>query len=234
MAKQSEPQGRLSSFELFAGAMLLIAYLLSPLYIRKVFDDITVITHKTISDAWRNIWFYLFFAGAGFLILRYSILDAIGTFFDGLADNLITLPVGMALLCGTNEMTYRLLAVFRHGGTNLNDSVLTAPVGYAPCTNALIALLFAPFIDELLFRGYVFDFLMLKNRVAAYLFSGWLFAFYHAWTQWPLPWSVETLFLALQYFALGLVFCWSHERSDTFWMPFLLHFLANALVLWGI
>ena len=69
------------------------------------------------------------------------------------------------------------------GGTawNLNDVSISAQISGEPRTTVLIVVFLAPFIEEVLFRGYVFGSLRDHSRVVAYVVSCVLFAFLHVW-----------------------------------------------------
>ena len=99
---------------------------------------------------------------------------------------------------------------------------------------ALIVVLLAPFVEEVLFRGLVFGCLKEKSRIFAYILSCALFAFLHVWTAAVSNWDLGYLILMLQYLVPGLVFAWAYEHSGTLWTSILLHMLVNALSLFTI
>ena len=107
-------------------------------------------------------------------------------------------------------------------------------VASAPRMTALIVVLLAPFVEEVLFRGLVFGCLKEKSRIFAYILSCALFAFLHVWTAAVSNWDLGYLILMLQYLVPGLVFAWAYEHSGTLWTSILLHMLVNALSLFTI
>ena len=119
---------------------------------------------------------------------------------------------------------------------NLNRalSTMAAQVASAPRMTALIVVLLAPFVEEVLFRGLVFGCLKEKSRIFAYILSCALFAFLHVWTAAVSNWDLGYLILMLQYLVPGLVFAWAYEHSGTLWTSILLHMLVNALSLFTI
>ena len=118
--------------------------------------------------------------------------------------------------------------------TNLNDMTIAAQVASAPRMTALIVVLLAPFVEEVLFRGLVFGCLREKSRIFAYLLSCALFALLHVWTAAVSNWDLGYLILMLQYLVPGLVFAWAYEHSGTLWTSILIHALVNALSLFTI
>ena len=111
---------------------------------------------------------------------------------------------------------------------------IAAQVASAPRMTALIVVLLAPFVEEVLFRGLVFGCLKEKSRIFAYILSCALFAFLHVWTAAVSNWDLGYLILMLQYLVPGLVFAWAYEHSGTLWTSILIHALVNALSLFTI
>ncbi len=85
----------------------------------------------------------------------------------------------------------------------------------------LIAVIVAPFVEELFFRGFVFaGFSQRYGWQKAAIISSILFAVGHLQ-----PFAIFPLFL------LGYVFAYLYQRSGSIWPGILMHFLVN---LWGI
>ncbi len=97
------------------------------------------------------------------------------------------------------------------------------------------------FLEEFFFRGYAF--LTLKkhtNRAFAYIFSAFLFSFYHV--GMTLGW-MHILLFALELVGLavgGVIFNWLNERTETLYPSWLVHMFCNfgintiGLILFGI
>ena len=129
-------------------------------------------------------------------------------------------------------MTYRLLGLLLDGRTNLNDVTISAQLGDAPRSTVLIVVFLAPFVEEVLFRGYLFGNLRQHSRWAAYAVSCLLFAFLHVWPFAVVERDITYFLLMLQYLVPGLVLAWTYERSGTLWGSVLLHGVVNALSVW--
>ena len=155
-------------------------------------------------------------------------------FLDNLNRALSTMLLGLLVFYGANELIFRVCNVLFNSRTNLNDMTIAAQVASAPRMTALIVVLLAPFVEEVLFRGLVFGCLKEKSRIFAYILSCALFAFLHVWTAAVSNWDLGYLILMLQYLVPGLVFAWAYEHSGTLWTSILLHMLVNALSLFTI
>lgn len=81
-------------------------------------------------------------------------------------------------------------------------------------------VLFVPFSEELLFRGYVFRYLdQQTTRVAALVVSSGIFALIHGnWTGTP------------SYIAVALVFSWVYVKTDNLVAPILAHGVQNGVI----
>ncbi len=163
--------------------------------------------------------------------------------FDALCDNtlfiLLEVVICYGLMLGFNLLLNWLMAAI--GALVAADDVAgfiagnpnTAEVaGLAAESNGMIAaaaVILAPIVEELMFRGAIFGLLRRKSRLLAYLGSMLLFALYHVWSyaiEEPLNW----LYL-LQYLPVTYLLCRCYERSNSIWGSIFLHMLINFLAL---
>lgn len=93
----------------------------------------------------------------------------------------------------------------------------------------VMGIFLAPIVEEILFRGVVFQSIRKKHRVLAYVVSIGLFALYHIW-QYALvegdPW---VLLYAVQYVPITLAITWAYERSGSLWTAIFFHMFNNTL-----
>ena len=93
----------------------------------------------------------------------------------------------------------------------------------------LWAVVLAPVLEELMFRGGVFGLLRRWNRYLAYGLCMLLFAMYHTW-QYALTDPIFWLYL-LQYLPAGYILCRSYEKTECIWTAILLPMLNNTISL---
>ena len=103
------------------------------------------------------------------------------------------------------------------------------PAAWMMAAFALVGSLSAPIAEELLFRGVLFHSLRTKWRLntgGAIVGSSLLFAFAHV-----------SPFAFLPLFVLGLAFAGMYVRTNSLWIPILMHVTNNvvsfALLTWG-
>ena len=214
MAKKKTASGGMNRTERVAGTIFFLVYLLvMPLLATRIFDLLEVVLDTTINDSLRNVLYYYTLFAVTVLLFHSYLAHTSSRFLDNL---------------------FRVCNVLFNSRTNLNDMTIAAQVASAPRMTALIVVLLAPFVEEVLFRGLVFGCLKEKSRIFAYILSCALFAFLHVWTAAVSNWDLGYLILMLQYLVPGLVFAWAYEHSGTLWTSILLHMLVNALSLFTI
>lgn len=145
---------------------------------------------------------------------------------------LSSLGLGLAAFYGINVLGAKLLRLLPLELANLNDAAVSARLGDSPGNTVLIVVLFAPVVEETLFRGYLFGALRARSRAAAYAVSCLLWALAHVWRYAAGDWTY--LLVGLQYAAPGLVMAWTFERSGSLWGSVLLHSALNALAVWSV
>lgn len=144
--------------------------------------------------------------------------DAPLSFFYGFATGyllwyaLSSLATAIMLLLGAEE-------------TNPNNDYIAALSQQDYRLMMTVGVFFAPVLEEILFRGVVFQSIRKKNRLLAYMISIALFSVYHVW-QYAV-WDPSQLLFALQYIPITLAITWSYERSGTLWAPIALHMFNN-------
>ena len=95
----------------------------------------------------------------------------------------------------------------------------------------LIALLLAPVVEEVLFRGVAYGGLRKFNRVLAYVCSVVLFAVCSNWTILLAGSVRESLWQMLRYVPSGLALAWCYEESKSIYAPILLHIAINFVTI---
>lgn len=88
------------------------------------------------------------------------------------------------------------------------------------------ALIYAPILEELLFRGYFYGLFEKKNKWAAMFISGLLFGCAHMWTT---SFTLSDLAFLPAYSSLGIIIAYSYAQSKSIVSPMLLHFFNNLI-----
>ena len=96
---------------------------------------------------------------------------------------------------------------------------------------AVMSVIFAPIVEECMFRGALFGTIRKKSRFWAYFATIVLFAVYHLYAYFITDYSWQLWVYLLQYVPASLVLCRLYERSGTIWCPIALHAVINLMAL---
>ena len=233
MAKRAS--AHLTAGEQAAGTALFVIYLLVlPFAASPMFRVLEGLLGTDLTPAVENvIYYYALFAVTVVIFWNY-LGRTTGYFLSAPWRTLGTAAVGLVAFYGLNELCYRAIGLVLEGRQNLNDVAISAQIDDAPRSTVLIVVALAPFVEEVLFRGYVFGNIRQHSRAAAYAVSCLLFAFLHVWQFAVVNHSLSYFLLMLQYLAPGLVLSWVYDRSGTLWGSILLHAAVNALAVWQV
>ena len=223
----------LTDFERIAGGVFFLLYLIVfPLLMGWIFRGVEFLLGISLSQSEENALYYYVAFVLTILIFYNFIGKTTHRFFSGLGHTLAAAGVGIVAFYGLNELLYRLTSVALGNQLNLNDITISAQIHDAPRPTLLIVIFIAPFVEEVLFRGYVFGMLRGHSKILAWGVSCVLFAFLHVWQLAAGSWSLWTVVLLVQYLVPGLVLAWTYDRSGSLWGPILLHMAVNALSVW--
>ncbi len=122
-----------------------------------------------------------------------------------------------------------LLSLFVDAAENPNNEAVMDLVQVESNKMNTIAIFFAPFVEEMIFRAGIFGTIRRKSRVLAYVVSILLFSAYHVW-GYALYDPMRWLYL-LQYIPAAYLLCRCYERSDCIWASLFFHMLTNFVSL---
>ena len=99
---------------------------------------------------------------------------------------------------------------------------------------AVTSVVFAPIVEECLFRGALFGTIRTKSRFWAYFVTIAFFAFYHLFAYFITDYSWQLWVYLLQYVPASFVLCRLYERSNSIWCPMALHAINNLIALQAV
>ena len=112
---------------------------------------------------------------------------------------------------------------------NINDMSIAMMAQEQMVLVTLGAVVLAPVVEELLYRGAVFGSLYPKSPLLAGLISTLLFAVLHVLPYINMADKVYLVILFVQYIPPALCLCWLYTATDTILAPILMHILFNVL-----
>ncbi len=114
---------------------------------------------------------------------------------------------------------------------NPNSADINALAGENFNVMAAMTVIFAPIVEECMFRGALFGTIRKKSRFLAYFVTIVFFAFYHLYAYFITDYTWQLWVYLLQYVPATFVFCRLYEKSGTIWAPIALHSVINLIAL---
>lgn len=116
---------------------------------------------------------------------------------------------------------------------NPNSANINALVRQNFNVMAVMSVIFAPIVEECMFRGALFGTIRKKSRFWAYVVTIVFFAFYHLHAYFITDYSWQLWVYLLQYVPATFVLCRLYEKSGTIWCPMALHAIINLIALYA-
>lgn len=152
-------------------------------------------------------------------------------------DKLRILRKNMKLLLGlyiASMLASLLVSYTSQTVTSNNQISVSNSIAQFPFMMAFTTLMFAPIVEEILFRGVLYrTFRYRLNALSATIISSSAFGFLHIYDsiasgQWNDCWYF------IVYALIGVFLCRSYEETETIYGPMLLHFLNNGIAFLAI
>ena len=117
-------------------------------------------------------------------------------------------------------------------GLNPNDMNIDALISQNFNVMAVMSVVFAPIVEECLFRGALFGTIRKRSRFLAYFVTIAFFAFYHLFPYFISEYRWQLWVYLLQYVPASFALCRVYEKSETIWCPIALHALNNLMAIY--
>ncbi len=131
----------------------------------------------------------------------------------------------LAILYATSIFTSLLVNLLSDAQTSDNQSVLIDMFGSNALLIAIMTIVFAPIVEEVVFRYGMISF---KNKAVTLILSSILFGFIHVSTAFQTG-NLEDLYFLIVYVPLGFVLGISYIKTEKLIYPILIHALYNGL-----
>ena len=184
-----------------------------------------------LTDANINLAYY----GVSFIFVLIGFFKYLRTSFSYIFDRplraLTSAVFGLVLHYAMLAAISVAMAYFISDLVNPNTEAIINETKINTNSMTVIALLLAPIVEEVLFRGVLFGTIRLKSRALAYIVSAIAFALLHLWSNLVMDFEWIKLLYLLQYVPGAIVLAWCYERSNTIWSPIVLHMAINFISL---
>ena len=135
---------------------------------------------------------------------------------------------GYGIIYLISFITNLIIQLIDFGSQSANQMNVETIMAAAPLPMIIAVVVFAPIIEELVFRGIIFRSLRKFNVPLAIIVSGFLFGFIHV-SSAVFAGDFSQLLQVLPYMAMGIVFAYSYEKSKSISVPIYLHMINNLV-----
>jgi membrane protease YdiL (CAAX protease family) len=225
MVREYGRKGALQAFIGYLGAYILLQIVILGIYTLVMRSQNIVVTNDmiielTILSTFVGSFVTLVIYGYFFRdILRYDFYR-----FTKTAESIRYVFAGFAGLYLVNIAISLLYGLFNIDGISVNQDIVQSLITTQPVLMALPVVVFVPFIEEVLFRGVIYEILSKRlSVVVSAIFVNLAFAFLHVS-------DINSLIFFPVYFFLGVVLSTVYLLSGkNIWVSTLAHGLHNLL-----
>lgn len=209
--------------ELFRGWVFFALYLT---VFPALMGAVQQLTGSELPVAETNVVYYFLCVCLIFLLLWHFLRQSFDRFLDRWVENLLICLVGL----GAAAVLRLLVGLLPLPVENPNDMSYPEQYALAPAATVVILVVLMPVVEEILFRGLIFDSARRYSRLLAYglavpvyaVFCVWQFVYAYGVVDW------RYLLLAAEYLPMSAALCWCYERSRSIWSAVLLHMALNG------
>lgn len=115
------------------------------------------------------------------------------------------------------------------GVVNENQIAVDEEIARGSISFFLALVLLAPFVEEIIFRFFVFRLIRKYSFILAHFVSAFLFGFIHVWVYVFLDGNPVALLAMFPTFFMGLGLSAMYEKTKTLALPIVLHMLINLI-----
>ena len=147
--------------------------------------------------------------------------------------NLKTIAITLPLMLGTSMVLNYAITSFTGLDGSQNQNELIKIFGDYPLLLVFQALIFAPIVEELMYRGLLFGVVQKRSQAFAIFFSSFFFGMAHIYPSLFDGQYMDLVFLPT-YFMLGFWLNRAYVKSKSLYTPGIIHFINNAIGVFAI
>lgn len=178
---------------------------------------------------------WLAFASACFSFVMLVLIchTFLGTAASNLSKDSIgslsAMALGFCIYYTCTTLLSKYMATYFTSFFNVKDASISAmlKLDFLPMAVGIIFLL--PFVEEMLYRGVIFNGLFGKNKTLAYVLSTLIYSSVQLMTYAHTQEPIVLFWNFLQYVPAGFTLAWVYVKADNIFAPILLHMIINAM-----
>jgi len=165
------------------------------------------------------------------ITMRRHLQESFVRFLHFGLSNLWVMPAGYAIRFALSIPVVILVTLLIPDISSPNQDAVQEIIYQDFLASIVMAVVLAPFVEEVLFRSVLFAPIRKVSRFGAYFVSTLLFAFLHISFFLFFAPSVNLLLVMLLYVPAGIALCWAYEKSGSVWTAIFLHALMNLIAI---
>lgn len=163
-------------------------------------------------------------------VVRGPLFDSLRFFKNDLANNLKILARNFAFLWIFNILSNIVILFVLGERSPENQLSVEQGIASVPLLYGILVMVFAPIVEELVFRGVLYQqFRSKKSFLKAVLISTLLFASIHVIPAFLQSFDFTELVFIIQYAGLSFFMIRSFEETSSIWGSIFIHFINNAI-----
>ena len=175
----------------------------------------------------RSVLVDLLMMGAVLLVMVDFLKEQWKDFFTDIKQNLFyAVVIGTALIYAVSIFGGLVTAMLGGADTSENQEIIVMISQVQPVLMLLTTVVFAPLLEEILFRGIVFGWLYEKSRFLAYFGSSFFFGGMHVRSDMLNGNQAEWVQI-FNYLFMGIALSYVYEKTNNIWVPILTHAIKN-------
>ncbi len=183
-----------------------------------------------LTEAGTNVIYYLI----SFVFVLAAFWNFLRESFDRFVGNLrrviLVMAIAYVLQLGLSLVLQLVTGMLGELETPNNDAIgELANLEYNKMF--AVAVLMAPIVEEVLFRGVLFGSLARRHRWLGWVVSIAVFCLYHVWQFAVVAQDWTVLIDAIEYIPLSAAITYCYDRTETIWTPIFFHIFTNSLAL---
>ena len=187
-------------------------------------------TGFSASDAQWNLIVFAISCAALFIIMFRFLRTSFRVMTGNFKDAVIGLLLGAVIYLGLLMALGLILQELPFEAPNPNSAQVDRMFRENPNAILAVGVIFAPIVEELMYRGALFGTIRLKSRFLAYIVSIFVFGAIHILQYAIVDFDVLLLINVAQYIPPSIALAYCYERSGGIWPPIFLHAMINLFV----
>lgn len=178
----------------------------------------------------------LFTGYLGFMILMMWVCrDCLKTGLRKIIDRPVKFIVytilGILMILAVNILLSLVVAWLFSTSSSMNQQNIETQVVLQPYLMVFVTCMFAPIVEECVFRGSVYQYLSVRwNEIAAMLISSAMFGFIHVMSSISSG-SVAEIGYFFLYMFMGFVLSYAYKKTDTIYSSIIIHTINNGFAI---